>query len=319
MAEMGRRILVVGATGALGRLLSARLRAQGHEVFGIHRAPEGAEILRGLGCVPMAIDIQDEQAVAGAFAEARPEVVVHQVTTLPKQPTPRTMAEAVRKTNELRRRTVPLFGDHARRAGARFITQSISFVTRPEGPAVQDESAPLWLDGPAAISGSVDAVRVLEDATLRAGGLALRYGFFYGPGTWYARDGAMGAMARKRMLPLTGNGNGLASFVHVEDAVEATASAVHRGESGVYNVCDDEPVPQNDWLPELARLLGAGKPLRLPAWLVGWVAGPAAVYYGTSLRGASNAKAKAALQWSPRSWRDGFAAEFGAPEARPLG
>jgi nucleoside-diphosphate-sugar epimerase len=299
----------VGATGALGRPLSARLRSDGHQVFGIHRSPEGARVLEGLGCVSLPIDVFDERAVAQAIDGARPDVIVHQLTALPREPSPRAMVKAVAVTNDLRRRTVPLFADHARRTGARFVAQSISFVTRPEGPAVH-ESAPLWLDAPPAVAGAIDAVRVLEEATLRAGGLALRYGFFYGPGTWYARDGAIAAMVRKRMLPLTGSGEGLSSFVHVEDAVTATVCAIHRGASGVYNVCDDEPVSQNQWLPAVARLLGAKPPRRAPAWLVGWLAGPAAVYYGTTLRGASNAKVKAALRWAPRSWRAGFSDAF---------
>jgi nucleoside-diphosphate-sugar epimerase len=258
----------------------------------------------------MAIDVTDERAVAAAIETARADVVMHQLTALPKEPSPRAMAKAARATSELRRRTVPLFAELARRSGARFIAQSISFVTRPGGAQVQDESAPLWLDSPRDVSDVVDAVRVLEEATLRAGGLALRYGFFYGPGTWYANDGAIAALVRKRLLPLTGSGEGMASYVHVDDAVEATAQAIHRGSSGVYNVCDDEPVTQNVWLPELARLLGAKPPRRMPGWLVGALAGPMAVYYGTSLRGASNARAKAELGWSARPWRTGFAAEF---------
>jgi nucleoside-diphosphate-sugar epimerase len=307
-----QRILVVGATGALGRPLSTRLRSDGHRVFGIHRSPEGAQVLESLGCVSLRVDVFDERAVAEAIDGARPDVIVHQLTALPQTPSPRAMTRAVAVTNDLRRRTVPLFADHARRTGARFIAQSISFVTRPEGPAVQDESAPLWLDAPPALAGGIDAVRVLEEATLGAGGIVLRYGFFYGRGTWYARDGAIAAMVRKRMLPVTGSGKGLSSFVHVDDAVTATVSAIHRGASGVYNVCDDEPVSQNEWLPEVARLLGAKPPRRAPSWLVGWLAGPAAVYYGATLRGASNGKAKAALQWAPRSWRAGFADAFAA-------
>ena len=310
MNDSSLRILVVGATGALGRPLSARLRSDGHRVFGIHRSPEGARVLESLGCVSLPVDVFDERAVAQAIDTARPDVIVHQLTALPKEPSPRAMARAVAVTNDLRRRTVPLFADYARRTGARFVAQSISFVTRPEGPAVQDESALLWLDAPPAVAGAIDAVRVLEESTLRAGGLALRYGFFYGPGTWFARDGGIAAMVRKRMLPLTGSGEGLSSFVHVDDAVTATVCAIYRGASGVYNVCDDEPVSQNEWLPEVARVLGAKPPRRAPAWLVGWLAGPAAVYYGTALRGASNAKAKAALQWVPRSWRTGFADAF---------
>jgi nucleoside-diphosphate-sugar epimerase len=304
------RILVVGATGALGRPLSARLRAEGHDVFGIHRSPASAEVLRALHCNPLQLDVFDEGAVARCVDETRPEVVVHQLTALPKDASPRSMAKATVVTAKLRRDTVPLFARQAKRVGARFVAQSMCFVTRPEGPAVLDEAAPLWLEAPPALVHTIEAIRALEAATLEAGGLALRYGFFYGPGTWYARDGVIARLVRRRMLPLTGSGEGRWSFVHIDDAVAATVSATTRGASGIYNVCDDEPAAQNEWLPELARLLGAKRPLRMPAWLVGLLAGPAAVYYGTSLRGASNARAKAALGFAPRSWREGFREEL---------
>jgi nucleoside-diphosphate-sugar epimerase len=306
----GQRILVLGASGAIGRPLCARLRNAGHDVYGSYRSPDGARVLEGLGCIPVSVDVFDEKAVARAVDEARPQVIVHQLTTLPKQPSPRAMARGVAATGELRKRTVPQFAEQARRVGARFLAQSISFVTRPAGPPVQDESAPLWLDAPPAIAAGVDPVRILEEATVRAGGLVLRYGFLYGPGTWYARDGAIASFVRKRLLPITGKGEGLASFVHVDDAAEATVAAIQRGESGVYNVCDDEPVAQSVWLPELARLLGAKPPRRMPGWLVRTVAGESAAYYGMSLRGASNAKAKAAWGWTARPWRAGFEAEF---------
>jgi nucleoside-diphosphate-sugar epimerase len=310
VTRMKERILVLGATGALGRPLCARLRSAGHDVYGTHRSPDGARVLEGLGCVPLAFDVFDEQAAARAIDDARPQVIVHQLTALPKQPSPRAMARGVAATSELRKRTVPVFAGHARRLGARLLVQSISFVTRPEGPAVQDESAPLWLDAPAAVASAIDAVRVLEEATVGSGGLVLRYGFLYGPGTWYAADGAIAALVRKRMLPIVGKGGGLSSFVHVDDAVDATVAAIERGEGGIYNVCDDEPVAQSVWLPEIARLLRAKPPRRVPAWVVGVLVGAGPVYYGASLRGASNAKAKAAWAWAPRPWRAGFEAVF---------
>jgi nucleoside-diphosphate-sugar epimerase len=310
------RILLAGATGVLGRPLTERLRESGHEVFGIYRSHASADALRALGCTPVAVDVFDERAVAKTFQDVRPEVVLHQITALARDPTSRAMAASVRATSDLRRRTVPLFARLSQEAGARFIAQSISFVTKPEGPDVQDESAPLWLDGPRVVADTVDAVRVLEEATVAAGGIALRYGFFYGPGTWYARDGAIVNMIRDRRLPLTGSGGGFASFVHVDDAVQATMSAMTRGERGVYNVCDDEPVRQRDWLPELARMLGAKPPRRAPSWLVRAVAGAAAVYYANTLRGASNAKAKKELRFTARAWRTAFATELAASEPR---
>lgn len=305
----------MGASGAIGLPLCRRLRATGHVVYGIHRSPRGGEALRALGCTPIAPDVLDEDEVGRAFDSARPDVVLHQLTSLPKVITPRAMAKAARVTADLRRQTGPLFARLSARSGARFIAQSMSFVTKPEGPAIQDESAPLWLDGPRDIAGTNDAIRVLEEATLEARGIALRYGFFYGRGTWYARDSALVDMVRRRMLPISGSGEGLSSFIHIDDAVDATVRAIERGDSGVYNVCDDEPVSQNEWLTELARLLGAKPPRRVPAWVVGLLGGSTARFYGTSLRGASNRKAKAELGIAPRTWRDGFATELGPPPA----
>lgn len=314
MAE--KRVLIVGASGAIGRPLCARLRAAGHAVFGVHRSATSAETLRALGATPLALNVRDDSEVGRAFAEARPDVVIHQLTALPKEVSPRAMARAARVTADLRRQTVPLFARHAARVGARFIAQSMTFVTRPEGPPLLDERATLWLDGPRDIANTNDAIRVLEEATLQASGLALRYGFFYGPGTWYANGTALADMVRKRMMPITGDGGGLASYIHIDDAVDATVLATEHGASGIYNICDDEPVAQNVWLPELARLLGAKPPRRAPAWLVGLLGGSTARFYGTSLRGASNAKARAALGIMPRPWRDGFAQEFGQASAQ---
>lgn len=306
-----KRVLIVGASGAIGQPLCVRLRAAGHVVFGIHRSAASGETLRGLGVTPLAPNVHDDAEVGRAFDETRPDVVIHQLTALPKELNPRAMARAARVTADLRRQTVPLFAHHAARMSARFIAQSVTFVTQPEGPSILDETAPLWLDGPHDISNTNDAIRVLEEATLQASGLVLRYGFFYGPGTWYARGTALAKMVQKRMMPITGSGEGLSSYIHIDDAVDATMLAIERGASGIYNICDDEPVSQNVWLPELARLLGAKPPWRAPAWLVGFLGGATVKFYGTTLRGASNAKAKAALGITPRTWREGFAREFG--------
>lgn len=311
MGASERKALVVGASGAIGRPLCARLRDLGWKVSGVHRSRQGGETLAALGCTAMTFDVFDEREVARVMDEVRPDVVFHQLTSLPKEVTPRSLARSVVVTADLRRRTGPLFARHAARVGARFVAQSMAFVTRPEGPPILDESAPLWLDGPSAIANTNDAIRVLEEATLRAEGLALRYGFFYGPGTWYAGDAKLASIMQKRLMPITGSGEGLTSFIHIDDAVDATVRASSRGASGVYNVCDDEPVTQNDWLSELARVLGAKPPRRAPAWFMGLVGGASAAFYGTSLRGASNAKAKVELGITPRSWRQGFAAEFG--------
>jgi nucleoside-diphosphate-sugar epimerase len=308
------RVFVAGATGAIGKPFVERLLAEGHHVIGATRSESGAEALRTSGAEAAILDAFDFDAVRSSIMAARPDVVVHQLTALPKDATPSALKKAFALTAKLRRETVPVMAEAARAAGARrFIAQSISFVTKPEGPPILDETAPLWLDGPAEFRETIEAVRILEDATIGTPGiegLVLRYGYYYGAGTWYAPDGTMGRMIRRGFYPLVGSGAGLSSFVHIDDAAEATMLALDRGAPGIYNVTDDEPVAQNEWLPELARLMGGRAPWRIPAFVARLLAGPIFVHYATTLRGASNAKAKAAFGWSPRSWREGFRQVF---------
>jgi len=138
----------------------------------------------------------------------------------------------------------------------------------------------------------------------------LRYGAFYGPGTGMSPGGEQFEMVRKRKFPLVGDGGGVWSFVHIADAAEATVAAVERGKPGIYNVVDDDPAPVADWLPALAKDLGAPKPLPLPRFVGRLFAGEAGAVMMTDIRGASNAKAKRELGWEPRhpTWREGFAA-----------
>ena len=305
-----RRIFIAGASGAIGSPLVTQLLDAGHEVHASYRSPASRARLEARGCRPHALDVFDRASVLRALDDLAPDCVIHQLTALPAEATPRAMAKGTRDTGELRERTVPIFAEAARRVGARLLVQSMTFVTVPEGDWIHDEAAPLWLDAPAPIASTNRAIAVAERATLDVGGLVLRYGFFYGPGTWYARDGAIGQMLARRMLPIVGRGEGMSSFVHVDDAARTTVAAIASGEGGVYNVCDDEPTRQRESMPELARMLGAKPPRHAPAFVVRWLAGPAAAHYGTTLRGASNAKARATWSVRPRSWRQGFAAEF---------
>jgi len=242
---------------------------------------------------------------------ARPEVLIHQLTALPREVNLRKYFDQVEPTNRLRAQTTPYFLAAAREAGARrAIFQSISFMVAPQGGPVVDESAPLLDLAPA------EGAKTMERLVLGAEaleGVVLRYGFIYGPGTYYAPDGQMATLARKRQLPIVGSGDGRSSFVHVDDAVAATVLALDHGGPGVYNVTDDGPAPACEWIPELARLVGAKPPRRLPAWLVRLVAGEAAVMLATDLRGNSNAKVRAELGFEPRwpRWREGFGAVFG--------
>lgn len=303
------RIFLAGATGVIGRPLADALLAAGHEVTGTTRDAARAEQLRARGLTPVVLDAFDAEAVHAAVAAAEPEVVVHQLTALPAQPDPKRMAEAVALTGRLRRETVPVFIAAAHAAGARrILVQSISFVTQPDGRPDHDETAPL-------APGQED-VAAMEAAVLGApaglDALALRYGFFYGPGTWYAPDGAIGQMIAKRRFPLIGSTEGRSSFIHVDDAVAATVRALDRGPTGIYNITGDEPLPQHVWLPHAARLMGAKRPRHVPAWLARRLAGDAVVHYATTLPGNLNGRAVTTLEWRPRGWRDGFAEVFGS-------
>lgn len=308
------RVFLAGATGAIGRPLVDRLLAAGHEVVGTTRDRARADALAARGVEPVVLDAFDADAVRAAVAAARPEVVIHQLTSLPQDP--RAMAGAVAENARLRRETVPSYVEAARAAGARrVIAQSISFVTRPDGRPVHDEDAPLYHGAPGQ-EVNIEGVAALESAVAAAGddldGLVMRYGFFYGPGTWYDRDGAMGTMIRKRRFPIVGSGEGRSSFVHVDDAVDATVRALDASvPAGTYNITDDEPARASEWVPAAARALGAKPPRKAPAVIAGRLAGPVLVHYHTTLPGNSNAKARAAMPgWSPRPLRQGFAEVF---------
>jgi 2-alkyl-3-oxoalkanoate reductase len=301
------RVFVAGATGAIGRPLVSQLLAAGHEVTGMTRSPGRAEALRAAGADAAVLDVYDADGVREAMVAARPEAVVNELTDLPGAYTT-DMDELAGATNRLRREGAAVLLDAARAAGARrFVAQSIAFAYAPEGDWVKDEDAPLGGD-PAVVGG----VQALESAVLEAEGIVLRYGQFYGPGTWYAADGSIAEQVRRRRFPIVGRGEGRFSFVHVEDAAAATVAAVERGRPGVYNVTDDEPAPMRDWLPVYAEALGAKPPRRVPVWLARLVAGPVGAG-AAQLRGASNARAREALGWTPSraSWRDGFRSMLG--------
>jgi len=295
------RVFVAGATGAIGRPLLPRLLAAGHEVTGMTRSEERAAAVREAGARAVVCDVFDEQALGTAMAEAAPEVVVHQLTALPERFNFRD-DDLYTATNRLRGEGTRILLGAAAAAGARrMVAQSISFVNDnppPEATASKFSGANATvLEMERAVTGSTE----LE-------GLVLRYGFFYGPGTAYGEQGSSTADVRKRRFPVIGRGEGVFSFIHVDDAADATVAAVERGAPGVYDVVDDDPVPMRDWLPAFAAANGAKKPLRVPAWVAGLVAGKEAVGFLTRMEGASNAKARAELDWRPRwtSWRQGF-------------
>jgi nucleoside-diphosphate-sugar epimerase len=306
------RVLVAGATGAIGRQLVPRLVAAGHEVHGMTRYGSKQAMLDELGAVPVVADALDPDQVAEAVGRARPDVIVHQLTALAGVGM-RNLKRAAALTNRLRTEGT----DHLLSAGQavgvqRFVAQSIGLYARTGGP-VKSEEDPLDPAPPGRLREGAAGIRHLEEAVLGARwteGIVLRYGGFYGPGTNMAPGGELSEMVRKRRFPLVGDGGGVWSFIHVADAAEATVAAVEHGSRGVYNVVDDDPAPVAEWLPALARTLGAKKPLRVPRLVVRLFAGEAGVVMMTDVRGASNAKAKRELAWRPAypSWREGFAA-----------
>jgi nucleoside-diphosphate-sugar epimerase len=311
---MGRRILIAGATGAIGRRLTAALVAAGDEVFGLARSNAGASAVGSLGATPVRGDALDRDDVMAAVAEAQPEIIVHQLTAIPRSGiSPRKFTAAFGPTNRLRREGTRLLAEAAAEHGVRrLVAQSIAFAYAPSGPEVAGESAPLDTGADGGWGEIVRAVAALEEAVLGGSGfegVVLRYGSFYGPGTAYAADGAMGSMVVKRRLPIIGDGGGRQPFIHIDDATSATVTALDPAAAGVYNVTDDDPAFARDWIPGLAAALGAPPPRRVPVWLARLAAGPDAVRTMTAQRGASNARIREELGWQPSypDWRAGFA------------
>jgi nucleoside-diphosphate-sugar epimerase len=306
------RVFLAGATGAIGRQLVPRLIAAGHEVTGTTRSPQRAAELEASGAKAVVLDALDRSAVHDAVAAAEPEAVIHQLTALPQRIDPRKVERDFVLNDRLRGEGTEILVAAAQNAGAsRIVAQSVSFFYAPGPPGtLHSESDPLLSSeqAPAMMKRSTAAVEELENAVLDAGGLILRYGYFYGPGTAIARDGAMGQDLTKRRMPIVGGGAGVWSLIHIADAAEATVAALERGESGTYNIVDDHPAQVAEWLPALAAAVGAPKPMRVPAWLARPLAGEYGVATMTSAQGASNAKAKAELGWSPAhpDWREGF-------------
>jgi nucleoside-diphosphate-sugar epimerase len=312
------KVFIAGATGVLGRALVPQLVARGHEVVGMTRSASKEDLVRSLGARPVVADALDPDAVAQAVASAEPEVIVHELTALSGPMSLRDARHPERfsgalMTNRLRTEATDHLLAAGRAVGARrFVAQSFgAFRFAGTGGPVQTESDSV---DPDPRQPGLDAMLYLERAvtTIEWGeGLALRYGGFYGPGTSVSRapDAQFAAPIRKRRFPIVGDGGGIWSYVHIEDAATATAIAVEHGRPGIYNIVDDDPAPVREWLPVLASALGAKPPRRIPRWLGRLAAGEIATRMMTEARGASNEKAKRELGWQLRypSWRQGFA------------
>jgi len=305
------RVLVVGASGAIGTRLVPLLIERGHEVIGTARSPEKTEGLKAFGAEGVVVDALDPQAVRQLVAVVRPDAIIHEATALADMSFGRNFDRTFAQTNRLRTEGTDNLLAAAREAGVRrFIAQSFASMRNArEGSMVKTEDDPLDPDPVASMRQSQAAMRHLEQAVTAAGGIALRYGGFYGA----ANDGMIEPV-RKRQFPIVGDGGGIFSWMHLDDGAAATVLALEHPGPAIYNIVDDDPAPVREWLPVLAEALGAKPPRHVPAWLARLIAGSAAVEVATQARGSSNAKAKRELGWTLRypSWRTGFPATYSA-------
>jgi nucleoside-diphosphate-sugar epimerase len=290
-------VFVAGATGAIGRPLIAELLRRGHTVTGMTRSEAGAKGLEKLGAAVARVSALDAPAVEEAVKRSRAEVVIDELTSLPKNPSE--LAEALPGDRKLRLEGGGNLHRVARACGVRrYLQQASAFFLRP-GDGLADESEGMAVGASPGVAASARTYVELEARVFGAPdmeGVALRYGFFYGPNTWYCPEGAAADQARRREIPVIGEGQGVWSWVHVDDAALATVAAL-AAPPGVYHVVDDDPSPVRVWLPAFARAVGAPPP---PQIAEQEAADEDDVYYGTKLRGASNAKAKRAFGFAPR-------------------
>ena len=319
------RVLVAGASGAIGSRIVHQLVDAGHEVVGTHASPGSAALLQTLGAKPVRLDLLDARAVRDAVLESQPEAIIHEATALANVKFSRNMDMVAAKTSELRTKGTDALLAAAREAGVqRFVAQSVAAFSRyaREGGPVKTEDDPLDPVPPKNFGRGAAAMAYLERAVTDFGGVALRYGVFYGA----ANDGTIEPV-RKRQFPIVGDGGGIWSWIHLDDAAAATVLALGRDGPAVYNIVDDDPAPVREWLPVLAQALGAKPPRHFPTWLARLLAGDAVTVMSTEARGASNAKAKRELGWTPRypTWRTGFLAAYSVtprstgPDARGSG
>jgi nucleoside-diphosphate-sugar epimerase len=300
------RVFVAGASGAIGTRLVPQLINQGHDVIGTAMSPERAKHVRTLGAEAIVLDLLDPRAVRKAVLSAEPEAIVHQATALANLSDFKHFDRSFAQTNRLRTEGTDALLAAAHDVGARrFVAQSYATARYArDGGIAKSEDDPLDSIVPEAARQSWDAMAYLDNVVSEAGGVVLRYGVFYGE-----PDDVLVQTVRKRMWPIVGHGDGVTSFIHLDDAAAATVLALEHHGPAVYNIVDDEPAPARVWLPEVASIVGAKPPRRFPTWLARLLAGETVVLMGTESRGASNAKAKRELAWTLRhpSWRQGFA------------
>lgn len=312
------KVFLAGSTGAVGRLLVPHLVENGHEVVALAHTAQKAKALELMGAKAAIADALNKEELTAAIKRVKPEVIIHELTALVGVGNFKRLDEEFALTNRFRTEVTDTMLAAAHLVGThRFIAQSFcGWPFAREGGPAKTEDAPLDPNPPASFSKTLAAIRYLEDTIRRSvdlEALALRYGFFYGPGTGIAKDGVIAELLRKRKLPIVGNGAGIWSFIHINDAARATVAAVSHGDPGIYNVVDDEPASVSTWLPALADAVGAKPPYKVPAWLGKLAIGDGGVSMMTKIRGGLNAKAKRQLGWQPiyPSWRRGFAEGLG--------
>jgi nucleoside-diphosphate-sugar epimerase len=297
------KILIAGGTGAIGRPLIAELLAKGHAVVALTRSQERAQALAEQGIEPAIADVFDAEAVKAAVSGAQPEIVIEQLTALPSTYTPESMRAAAVLNRRIRLEGGANLLAAAQVAGVRrYLRQSVAFFAVP-GPGLADEETPLAIDASPAVSADARVLTEIEHRLLetpRIEGIVLRYGFFYGPGTWFNPDGDVAQQVRRRQFPIVGSGDGVWSWLHIEDAAKATVAAAEQGNPGIYPITNDQPLAVRHWLPAFAQWLNAPPPPQISVTDALDVSGADAVYYGTQMRGALNAKAKRDLRFQPR-------------------
>ena len=298
------KIFVAGGTGAIGRPLIAELLAKGHAVVALTRSPEKAQALVQQGIEPAIADVFDTDAIKAVVFRAQPEIVIEQLTALPRTYTPESMNAAAALNNRIRLGGGANVLAAAQAAGVRrYLRQSVAFYAIL-GPGLADEDTALAFDASPAVAAGVRELTELEHRLLgnpNMEGIVLRYGFFYGPGTWFNPDGDVAQQVREQQFPIIGNGEGVWSWLHIEDAAIATIAAAERGNPGIYLIANDQPLPVRQWLPAFARWLNSPSPPQVSVEdALKKDGGADTVYYGTQMRGVSNAKAKRDLNFQPR-------------------
>ncbi len=307
------RIFVAGASGAVGKRLVPLLVGAGYQVTATTRTPGKANALRAQGANPVVLDGLNKDDVMKAVESSRPDVIVHQMTAIVSVSNLKRLDDEFIPTNRLRTEGTEHLLTAARTAGVqKIVVQSYTgWPNERRGGRIKTEDDPLDANPPKGMTRIMAAIRALESMVGEAQditGIVLRYGSFYGPGTSIAEDGEIVEMVRRRKFPLVGNGAGIWSFLHIDDAALATRLAIEHGPAGIFNIVDDDPAEVSAWLPVLAQAIGAPPPRRVPAWLARLIIGDAGISMMTEARGSSNAKAKRVLQWQPwyASWREGF-------------